>query len=185
MIDKGIILCNDIFEKIGIEYKKNKFWELSLNNRKAKEFWIMKYCFDQLFIKYSKRYDGQIHYEEYRHTTNEGNHYFNYVSPEVYLDHKRIGENEKLNFIDIRYRLFNEIILLKNIPLRFKNQALIDKQHYIEVEEYIDCTGVGYLDILYRDYKFNCFNGEKCKNCNRITNYTNEFMDICEMDQLI
>ena len=23
MIDKGIILCNDIIEKIGIEYKKN------------------------------------------------------------------------------------------------------------------------------------------------------------------
>jgi hypothetical protein len=185
MIDKGIILCNDIFEKIGIEYKKNIFWELSLNNRKAKEFWIKKYCFDQLFIKYCKRYDGFIQNKDNRHTTNEGNHYSNYVSPEVYLNHKRIGENEKLNFIDLRYRLFNEIILLKNIPLRFKKRALKDKQHYIEVEEFIECISCGYLDILYRDYKFNCFNGPRCIHCNRITNYTNEFMDICEMDQLI
>ena len=36
MIDKGIILSNDIIEKIGIEYQKNRFWELPLNKRKTK-----------------------------------------------------------------------------------------------------------------------------------------------------
>ena len=175
MKNKGIILCNDILYLIGDKYKKNKYWELSLNKRKAKEFWVKRYIFDQLFIKFIHRYDGKIMEEEYRPDINNGNHYDNYTSLNVCEDSP---EYEKINNMNLRYHVFNEIIFYKNIkPSKFK-MALQDKKHYIDVEDYIDCTQFIYALTPYKDYKYCCFNGENCKICNRITEYDNRFLNL-------
>jgi len=185
MINKGIILCNDIFEMIGIKYKKNRFWELSLNNRKGKEFWIKKFYFDQLFIKYIHRFDGVVRYEEYRPEVNIGNHYGNYISPEVYIYKDKSGELYKLENMERRYKLLNEIIILKDIPINCHALALKDKKHYMDVEEYIDCTQILPVEIPYSKYKLHCFNGINCISCNRISNYTYDFLNIEDMDQFV
>lgn len=175
MKNKGIILNDDIFYLIGDIYKKNKYWELSLNNRKAKEFWIKRYVFDQLFILFLHRHDGKINSVEYRPETNNGNHYDNYISLNICEDS---SEYEKINHMNLRYHVFNEIIFYKNIkPSKFKI-ALQDKKHYLDVEEYIDCTQYIFALTPYKNYKYSCFNGEDCHMCNRITKYDNRFLNL-------
>jgi len=178
MKNKGIILNDDILYLIGDIYKKNKYWDLSLNNRKAKEFWIKKYTFDQLFVLFLHRYDGKIYTDlkALRHSeTNNGNHYDNYTSLNICEDSP---EYEKINHMNLRYHAFNEIIFYKNIkPSKFK-MALQDKKHYLDVEEYIDCTQFIYALTPYKDYKYCCFNGEGCHMCNRITEYDNRFLNL-------
>lgn len=178
MKNKGILLSNDILYLIGDKYKKNKYWELSLNKRKAKEFWIKKYIFDQLFIKFIHRYDGKIYMDFHLlnpEPNNNGNHYDNYISLNVSEDS---AEYKKINHMDLRYHVFNEIIFYKNIkPSKFK-MALQDKKHYLDVEEYIDCTQFIYALTSYKDYKYCCFNGEGCHMCNRITDYDNRFLHL-------
>jgi hypothetical protein len=185
MINKGIILCNDILDMIGIEYKKKRYWELSLNNRRGKEFWIKKFYFDQLFIKYLHRFDGVVRYEEYRPEVNIGNHYGNYISPEVYINKSISGELQKIVNMEQRYKLLNEIIILKDIPINCRRLAFKDKKHYMDVEEYIDCTQMLCVEVPYSEYKYNCFNGINCVSCNRIFNYTNDFLNIEDMDQFV
>ena len=169
-------LNNDILELVGEHYKKNKYWEISQPNRKNKEWWVKKYCFDQLFKKYISRFEGAWKNVRYRPLVNNGNHYSLYISPNM---EEKIGkELEKIEIICNRYRLFNNIVIYSGIkPSNIKN-ALNDKKHYYDVEEYIDCTRCVVVDIPYSDYKFNCFNGENCSQCNRIGIYSDKFMSI-------
>ena len=185
MINKGIILSDDILDIIGEKYKKNRYWELSLNNRKGKEFWVKKFYFDQLFIIYIRRFDGVIQEGGYRPDVNIGNHYGNYVSPNICVDKSKSGEFDKIEQMEQRYKLLNEIILLKDIPISFRPLAFKDKKHYMDVEEYIDCTQILCEECPYSEYKSNCFNGDKCVSCNRITNYTYDFLNIEDMNQFV
>ena len=165
-------LNNDILYLIGKYYKKNKYWEISQPNRKYKEWWIKKYCFDQLFKIYISRFNGKIHEDEYRPIVNRGDHYSLYISPNI--EFKNGKELEKIEIICNRYRLLNNIVLFKGIKPSNINKAFIDKKHYL----YIDCTSCIFIDIQYEDYKFNCFNGINCENCNRIGNYSDKFLSI-------
>lgn len=171
-------LNNDILELIGIYYKKNKYWNISQPYRNYKEWWIKKFYFDQLFKKYIGRFDGIIYEKEYRPIVNNGNHFTLYIHPN-YDEIKNIKQLDKLKIINNRYRLLNNIILFNNLkPSKIKN-ALIDKRHYLDVEEYIDCILYGILsDIPYIEYKSHCFNGKNCEHCNRIQNYSNKFLCI-------
>jgi hypothetical protein len=170
-------LNNDILELIGEYYKKNKYWEISQPNRKNKEWWIKKYYFDQLFKKYISRFDGKINIDEYRPLVNNGNHYSLYISPNI---EDKIGkELEKIEIICNRYRLFNSIIIFRDIKPSNIKISLLDKKHYLDVEEYIDCISHRHCtEIPYKKYKYNCFNGINCSQCNRIYNYSHKFLSI-------
>jgi hypothetical protein len=173
-------LNNDIIELVGEHYKKNKYWEISQPNRKNKEWWIKKYCFDQLFKKYISRFDGKVHVGEYRPLVNNGNHYSLYISPnmEENMVEKKGKELEKIEIICNRYRLLNTIVVFSSIkPSNIKN-ALNDKKHYSDVEEYIDCTRCVFVDLPYSEYKYNCFNGKNCIQCNRIQNYSDKLISV-------
>lgn len=170
-----INLSNDILELIEYEYKKNNiYWEYSSipSIRKSKEFWVKKYVFDQLFINYKKRYNGKVYYNEYRPIINNGNLYETYISLNV---NDNSEEYKKIIYMNARYKLFNSIIMIKDIKTSHIKNSIKDKKHYLELEEYMDCVLNNNYDIKFNEYKKYCF-VKNCEQCNRIKNYSNNFL---------
>lgn len=173
LISKKFNINNDILSIIN-EYYIKYFSDY--------DFWCKKYYFDQLFINYICRFNGKNLDDEYRPKTNIGNHYSNIINPQINYNS---FECIKIEYMNLRYNLLNEIIFYKNMLPSDLKISLIDKKHYLDVEEYIDCTQFIYSLIPYHYYKYVCFKGESCIHCNRIHNYTNEFLNIQNIEKFI